>query len=109
MTALRHILRRIGALGFDRRGGTAVTVALALPVLAALACGAIDLFAVNADRARVQAVADAAALMAAKQLGAGDVQSLKLRAEAYVQDQLGPIATRLRYTLAVATRSTTPA
>jgi Flp pilus assembly protein TadG len=77
----------------DRRGGTAVIFALITPALALLACGAIDLAAVNSDRAAMQDTADATALAMAKQLGVSTAAGIAARAQTYAAGQLGPIAT----------------
>src|ERR1700679_4080807 len=77
----------------DRRGGTAVIFALITPALALLACGAIDLAAVNSDRAAMQDTVDATALAMAKQLGVSTAAGIAARAQTYAAGQLGPIAT----------------
>lgn len=77
----------------DRRGGTAVIFALVAPALALLACGAIDIAAVNSDRAAMQDTADATALAMAKQLGVSTAAGIAARAQTYAAGQLGPIAT----------------
>jgi Flp pilus assembly protein TadG len=53
---------------WDRGGGMAIALAIALPALAFLAMGAIDFTDAKVDRGRMQAVADASALAAATQL-----------------------------------------
>jgi Flp pilus assembly protein TadG len=83
--------RALGALS-DRRGGTAVIFALVAPALALLACGAIDIAAVNSDRAAMQDTADATALAMAKQLGVSSAAGIAARAQTYAAGQLGPIA-----------------
>jgi Flp pilus assembly protein TadG len=77
----------------DRRGGTAVIFALVAPALALLACGAIDIAAVNGDRAAMQDTADATALAMAKQLGVSTAAGISARAQTYAVAQLGQIAT----------------
>jgi len=85
---LERLLRALS----DRRGGTAVIFALVVPALALLACGGIDLAAVNADRAAMQDTADATALAMAKQLGLSTAAGIAARAQTYAAGQLGPIA-----------------
>ena len=87
----RALLRWIGALGRDGRGGTAVIFALATPAVALLACGAIDLASVNADQTSMQDTADATALAMAKQLGVATAPGIISRATAYADQQLGPM------------------
>jgi len=85
---LERLLRALS----DRRGGTAVIFALVTPVLALLGCGAIDIAAVNSDRAAMQDTADATALAMAKQLGLSTAAGIAARAQTYATGQLGPIA-----------------
>jgi Flp pilus assembly protein TadG len=56
------------ALLRQSRGGTAITFTALVPILAVLGAGAVELGELNADRSTTQDAADAAALMAAKQL-----------------------------------------
>jgi Flp pilus assembly protein TadG len=77
----------------DRRGGTAVIFALVTPALALLACGAIDLAGVNADRGAMQDTADATALAMAKQLSVSTAAGISARAQSYAVAQLGQVAT----------------
>jgi hypothetical protein len=98
MTALRTVRRLARALA-DRRGGTAVFFALATPVLITIVCGAIDLVSVNGDKGRTQDVADAAALMAAKQLGVADVTGVKARVKDFVDEGLAPLKSRFSYSV----------
>jgi hypothetical protein len=76
-----------------------VFFALATPVLITIACGAIDLVSVNSDRGRTQDVADAAALMAAKQLGVADVAGVQARVQDYVDNGLAPLKNRFSYSV----------
>jgi Flp pilus assembly protein TadG len=78
--------------GRNRSGGIAVSFALATPVLALLACGAVDLAAVVSSRTDMQAAADAAALNAAHQLEVSDEAGIKARAEQLVRGQLTGLA-----------------
>lgn len=80
-TSLARFLR-------DVRGGIAVTFAIAAPVLAVLACGAIDLAGVSSNRSDLQGAADAAALNAAHQLDLTDEAGVQARADAFVRGQL---------------------
>lgn len=72
----------------DARGGIAISFAIAAPVLAVLACGAIDLAAVSSSKNDLQAAADAAALNAAHQLDLTDEAGVGARADAFVRGQL---------------------
>jgi hypothetical protein len=78
----------------DVRGGVAVVFALALPAIAMLVCGAIDIAALNADRSAMQDTADATALAMAKQLGLVTSAGLSAQAANYATAQLGAVATR---------------
>ena len=76
----------------DARGGITLIIALVIPALALLVCGAIDLAAVNADRAAMQDAADATALAMAKQLGVASTAGITARAQDYAMGQLGQIS-----------------
>jgi Flp pilus assembly protein TadG len=91
LAACQALARWVRGLGFDVRGGTAVIFALATPALALLGCGAIDLASVNADHSAMQDTADATALAMAKQLGVATAAGIASRAEAFADQQLGPI------------------
>jgi Flp pilus assembly protein TadG len=82
----------LGAFLRARRGGTAVTFALAAPALALLACGAIDLASVNGDRSAMQDTADATALAMAKQLSISTAAGIQARAHDFAYAQLGQVA-----------------
>lgn len=84
----------------DRRGGVGTMFAVALPVILAIIAGAVDLASVNSDRTKMQDVADAAALSAAKQLGVADQKGVVSRTEGMVKDGLKPLAGRLTYQVA---------
>ena len=86
----------------DRHGGVGTMFAVAIPVLLAVVAGAVDLASVNADRTKMQDVADAAALSAAKQLGLADQKGVVTRTESYAKDSLVPLAARLKYTVVAA-------
>lgn len=66
--------------------------AIALPVLALLVGGAVDLAAVSASKAHLQGAADAAALNAANQLGISEEAGVKARADAFVRAELKNLA-----------------
>jgi hypothetical protein len=78
----------------DAAGGVSVIVALVVPALALLACGAIDLASVNSDRSALQDAADATALAMAKQLGVASNAGIVARAQDYALGQLGQTAVR---------------
>lgn len=92
-------LRRFAA---DQRAGVAQIFAIAVPLLAMVTAGGIDLTSVNADRTRVQDTADTAALAAAKQLSLSDAEAVVQRAHAFAHDRLQPLAERLHYQVAAA-------
>ncbi|HWF78347.1 MAG TPA: pilus assembly protein TadG-related protein [Caulobacteraceae bacterium] len=89
----------------------AVIIALVIPVLALLTCGAIDLAAVNADQHALQDAADATALAMAKQLGVASTAGITARAQDYATAQLGQIsrADQVTVTTSVAQSSVTVA
>lgn len=73
---------------------------LSVPVLAVLACGAVDLAAVSADRTTLQDTADSAALAAAKQLTlAADPTAVGQRAQDFVAGQLTKLSAEVTYTV----------
>jgi hypothetical protein len=73
----------------ETRGTIALKFALAVPAVAMLSVGAIDLLAVMSAKTRLQAIADAAALAAAPALGlAADGAAARGRAETFVAGQL---------------------
>lgn len=88
----------LGGFARSRRAGVAVVFAVATPVLAVLACGAIDLASVVADRNRLQDVADAAALDGANQLSVANSQGAETRAQQFALDQLSDVAKRVQLT-----------
>ena len=80
--AMQRLLR-------ETRGSIALNFALAVPAVAMLSVGAIDLLAVMSAKTRLQDIADAAALAAAPTLGlAADEAVARGRAEAFVVAQL---------------------
>ncbi|MCC7265886.1 MAG: hypothetical protein IT546_00950 [Caulobacteraceae bacterium] len=91
---------RLTAFAADRAGGIATIFAIGAPVVAMLACGAIDLFAVHASRTALQDAADAAALAAARQIGMTDEVGIKNRAEIFVRQQAASAAKDVDYTVA---------
>ena len=76
----------------DARGGTAVIFAIAVPVIGVLACAALDLAQLSADRSAMQDAADATALAMAKQLGIATAAGITSRAQAYAAQELGAVA-----------------
>ena len=83
----------------DARGGMTVIIALVIPALALLTCGAIDLAAVNADRSSMQDAADATALAMAKQLGVASTAGITARAQDYAMAQLGQLSSQDQVTV----------
>lgn len=90
MSALRRrIQEAMQRLLRETRGSIALNFALAVPAVAMLSVGAIDLLAVMSAKTRLQDIADAAALAAAPALGlAADEATALGRAEAFVEAQL---------------------
>lgn len=88
-TALYALVDLIRRLRRDERGVIALKFAMAIPVLLLVVAGAIDLQHVHASRARLQDVADAAALAGARELGlAASDSGAEGRAQAYVDGHL---------------------
>jgi hypothetical protein len=85
----RRVQERMQGLLRETRGSIALNFALAVPAVAMLSVGAIDLLAVMSAKTRLQDIADAAALAAAPTLGlAADDAVARGRAEAFVEAQL---------------------
>ena len=89
LTRLRTFRLALGQLKHDISGAIALKFALAVPGLALLAIGAIDLTAVNATRDHLQDVADSAALAGAPSLSlATDGAAARERALAFFEAQM---------------------
>lgn len=89
MSALgRQITALLSRLLKNGDGGMAVTLAVALPVLAFVAVGALDFTDATVDRRHMQAVADQAALAAATQLAIDSSSATAQRAQSFAQSQL---------------------
>lgn len=101
MNPARRLAELVRRLANDRGGNVITTFALATPVIAILALGGVDLASVSADKARLQDVADSAALLAAKQLGMADNNGLAERTKAVMAEQLADLSSRLTYTASV--------
>ncbi len=86
--------RVAGRFWGDARGGITTIAALVVPAVALLACGAIDLAAVNADRSALQDAADSTALAMAKQLGVASNAGITARSQDYAMGQLGQISSQ---------------
>lgn len=86
LTLVRRILS-------DRRGGVAVITAIALPALLMLAVGAIELTFVMRDKTQSQNVADAAALMGAKEMAIAQIGAAD-RTKAYALEASKDLKTR---------------
>ncbi|WGM37759.1 TadE/TadG family type IV pilus assembly protein [Caulobacter sp. NIBR1757] len=97
MAAGRRLLSLARRLRDDRRGNVITTFALAVPAISVLALGGIDLASVSADKQKLQAIADSAALMAARQLGMADNNGLAERTRATIAAQLTDLAGRMTY------------
>ena len=101
MRPWRALLSLVRRFREDRRGNVITTFALAVPVIAVLSLGGIDLASVSADKQRLQDVADSAALMAAKQLGMADNNGLAERTKAAMAAQLTELSSRMTYNASV--------
>jgi hypothetical protein len=83
------VFDRLKGLAADRSGSIILKFALAFPAIVTLTLGAIDLTAVNATRARLQSLADAAALAGANELGLAVQDDVPVeRARSWVAGQL---------------------
>jgi hypothetical protein len=78
----------------DRRGNVAVMTAIALPAIAMLAAGAVEIAAVTGDRAKLQAAADAAALAGARELALSSDAGVAERAKASALQRVQTIVDR---------------
>jgi hypothetical protein len=92
----RLLLKRFAA---NTRGNVALIFAIGLPALIIGALGAVDLTSVVTDRTKIQAVADFAALNAAKQLALDTSSATATRAKNEAQDELTEIAKRWALTI----------
>jgi len=89
-----HILPIVKRFAADSRGNFLMITAIALPALVMGALGAVDLSSVINDRVKMQAVADFAALNAAKQLALDTSDATATRAKSMAEEQLSQVATR---------------
>ncbi len=100
MPGLHHhgllLLKRFAA---NKRGNVALIFAIGLPAMLLSALGAVDLTSVVTDRTKMQAVADFAALNAAKQLALDASPATATRAKNEAQDELAEIAKRWSLTI----------
>lgn len=90
-------LRILRGFAADQRAGVAQIFAIAVPALALVTAGGIDLASVSADQMKVQDTADSAALAAAKQLSLSETAGVVQRAHAFVDSKLQPLSERLHY------------
>jgi Flp pilus assembly protein TadG len=95
----------IAGFARNRRGGLATIVAIAIPVLAVIGCGAADLSSVVSDKSKMQDVADAAALDGANQLSVANSQGAGDRTKQFAADQLTALAARVTLTTNVTVAS----
>ncbi|HEV2652746.1 MAG TPA: hypothetical protein VGU69_15915 [Rhizomicrobium sp.] len=82
------LIRRFAAA---RDGGVVIMFALALPAASVATLGGIEYATVVADSAKLQGIADAAALTAAKQLAVDTSNATAVRAQSLVEAQLGAL------------------
>ena len=75
-------ISRLRSLGRDEDGNVALIFALALPAIALISLGAIELMNLSKDRNRLQDIADATALNAATQMRLAPNDQLLARAKA---------------------------
>lgn len=100
----RRMFARLRGFGRDRRGMIAVKFALALPAIAVLALGAVDLHAIQTLKGRMQATADAAALAGAAELGlaveeSGPIGRAEQWANAHIAEWSDPIDVTVKATV----------
>lgn len=92
-------MKRIGTtvhrLWADRNGNVALIFALALPAIALIALGAIELMNLSKDRSRLQDIADATALNAAAQMRVAANEQLLSRAVTYAETMATGLTARL--------------
>jgi Flp pilus assembly protein TadG len=89
MFAPRGQLKLLQRLAGDRSGSIILKFALAFPAIVTLSLGAIDLTAVHATKAKLQSLADAAALAGANELGLAVQDDVPVeRARAWVSEQM---------------------
>lgn len=98
-TSLHHRLPLLKRFATNTRGNVALIFAIGLPALILGALGAVDLTSVVTDRTKIQAVADFAALNAAKQLALDTSPATAMRAKNEAQDELTEIAKRWSLTI----------
>ena len=79
-------------------GGIAALAAVAVPCTAVVGIGAVELVAINAERAILQDAADMAALLGAKELAVASHEGLTDRVEGYALTQLAKVAVRTKLT-----------
>lgn len=86
---MRFLTRFAERLKRDDGGAIALKFALAVPALAVLTAGAVDLYAVQSDRARLQDLANSGALAGARELGLASADTgPESRAKAFIEAQL---------------------
>lgn len=87
--AFRQVLKFAGRLHRSERGSIALKFAMIGPAVILLGVGGIDLMAVHTAKARLQSIADAAALAGAPALAlAADGSAARERADAFVRGQM---------------------
>jgi Flp pilus assembly protein TadG len=91
----RRFVRRFAR---SERGGFGLWLGVAFPALSVLAFGAVELSEVSRERTRLQDTADAAVLMAARELSMGVTDGVEDRAEGFALNQLADVAARATVT-----------
>lgn len=87
---VQHMVRFAARLRRSEQGSIALKFAFAGPAVILLGVGGIDLMAVHTAKARLQSIADAAALAGAPALAlATDGSAARERADAFVRGQMG--------------------
>ena len=87
---VQHMVRFAGRLRRSEQGSIALKFAFAGPAVILLGVGGIDLMAVHTAKARLQSIADAAALAGGPALAlATDGSAARERADAFVRGQMG--------------------
>jgi Flp pilus assembly protein TadG len=90
-----RLLRRFAQ---SERGGFGLWLGVAFPALSVLAFGAVELSEVARERTRLQDTADAAVLMAARELSMGVTEGVEERAEGFALNQISDVAARATVT-----------
>jgi hypothetical protein len=90
----KHLLRSWRRFREETGGGIATFAGVAIPAVALLGIGAVELASVSSDRTILQDAADAAALMGARELSLASSDGVADRTEGYALSTLTSLASR---------------